>query len=154
MYIGQQTSRYSEFSDWLNNLMKEEIMQTVIEVDGIRIQGTKSKVKETLSKLGYTFYESESKGLVLLSEIAPEHIRNAIIKKSISHFQKLRSEEPAAFTKRLVSGGLFMDDKELDLLANELKNRFEKTEDIGHPYMGDDFEEDDYYDTNDYGGDF
>lgn len=131
---------------------------TVIEVDGIRIEGTKSRVKETLSKLGYAFYESESKGLVLLSDMAPEHIRNAILKKSIAHFQKLRSEEPAAFTKRLVSGGLFMDDKELDLLANELKSRFENKSNFSTSNIDEESDEEesdnDYYEDGEFDEDF
>ena len=53
--------------------------------DGATLEGTVEQVTSVMSKLGYkpdpnVFYLSESKGLVHISDMATQHIKNAVLK--------------------------------------------------------------------------
>lgn len=104
-----------------------------IKVDEITIQGTTSKIKETLEKLGYPYYESLSKGLILIKDMDSAHLRNAIIKRAKELLDSLRLEEPETFAARLMNNGMFVNDKKIELLCNELKGRFN----VGYPNIED-----------------
>lgn len=96
-----------------------------IKVDDIVISGKLDHVKETLKRLEIPYYQSNSKGLVLIQDMDPYHLRNAIIKKSKDILDSFREEEPEVFSTRIISNGLNGgDNKELELLCRELVNRF------------------------------
>jgi hypothetical protein len=134
-------SKYRQaFTDYLNSLTKEKVLamnNVTINVDGIKISGKIANVKETLKKLGYNYYESDSKGLVLVSQMDDCHLRNAIIKRSKEILDGFRLEDPQTFANRIVSNGLNGgNDKELMVLCMELRSR----------YSEDTYEDDDNYD--------
>lgn len=96
----------------------------IFKVDDIEIRGTKEKVKTILHKLGYEYYESSSKGLILLKDMDDEHIRNAIIKLSKEVFDAMRKEPMESFISRLGSNGLNGGYcEEIERLVKELKSR-------------------------------
>ena len=125
-------------------------------VDGIRIEGSLQHIKDTLTKLGYKYYESASKGLVLLSEMDDYHLRNALIKRSKELLDDLRNETPEQVANRLNHQGMYIQDKEVEILATELRDRFSKfrKEQDDLCEQEDYLNEDDYDDYDDYYGDY
>jgi len=56
----------------------------VILDNGVTIEGTEERVKDTLTKMGFDgdgrYYFSNTKGLILISGMESTHLRNAILK--------------------------------------------------------------------------
>lgn len=124
--------------------MYEAVRLFDISVDGIKISGKIENVKETLQKLGYDYYESDSKGLVLVQEMDDCHLRNSIIKRSKEVLDSFRNQTPHDFAKRIVTNGLDGgNDRELMILCRELASRYNEN------YESDD-ENYDFYGARDF----
>jgi len=115
-----RVGRKSEFA----NTKEGSWRQISLTVDGIKIEGSVPKVKETLEKLNYPYYASQSKGIILIQDMDSEHIRNAILKISKGLIELMRYEDIEKFTQRIKYNGLKGDDhKCLNWLCSELVKR-------------------------------
>jgi hypothetical protein len=68
-----------------NTKNREERKMQIKLGNGLTIIGTESEVLDAMRKLGYgdqsnKFYNSESKGLILISDMETSHLRNAVLK--------------------------------------------------------------------------
>lgn len=120
----------NEFAEFMDSKIPgyskkgKEMRKISLSVDGIKIEGSIQKVKETLEKLNYPYYESESKGVLLIENMDSEHIRNSILKISKSLLELMRYEDMEKFVGRIKFNGLKGDDhKCLGWLCAELVRR-------------------------------
>lgn len=122
-----------------------------LKVNDITIEGSNPSVKEVLEELGYPYYESESKGIILIEDMDSEHIRNSILKISKSILELMRYEDIEKFTQRIATNGLRGDNhKCLGWLCAELVKRHglnQFDEPVSEEYRDDDLDEPHYSDS-------
>lgn len=76
--------------------------------NGLVIEGDQTQVVETVKKLGFNlrgYYNSESKGLVKITDMHTSHLRNAILKYYEDWVNGLHSiSNPQVLVERLITG--------------------------------------------------
>ena len=97
--------------------------------NGLAIEGTSEQIQEVLKSIGYkgigdeTYYFSESKGPVLITEMNSIHLRNAILKMYKEWVDELHKEEnPKLVVNKILDG---INDKTWVNMVKELANREE-----------------------------
>lgn len=103
-------------------------MKTVLP-NGLSMEGTPEQIKDVLSSLGFkgigdgTYYYSESKGPVLISEMNSVHLRNAILKFYKEWVDELHKEmNPKLVVKSILNG---IEDSTWIAMVKELNKREE-----------------------------
>ena len=77
--------------------------------NGMTLEGTPEQIAEVAKRLGYPiskdFYESESKGVILISEMATTHLKNALLKMYSEWVDSLRTERvPKELFNKIMNG--------------------------------------------------
>lgn len=113
--------------------LEENAMNKTMSVslkDGTEIRGTESQIKGILDKLGYPknyldsfYYDSDSKGKVLIKEMASQHIKNAIIKEIKKELESHRYDSNFDFYSNLSAIVYNGDEGVVQSLLTELGNR-------------------------------
>lgn len=98
--------------------------------DGTEIRGTEKQIRDILNKLGYPknyldslYYDSDSKGKVLIKEMASQHIKNAIIKEIKQELEANRYKSNYDFYVNLSDIVFNGDEGVVQSLLTELGNR-------------------------------
>lgn len=84
-------------------------MKVTLNGGELVLEGTQEQISKALDKLGISgdgvFYRSESKGLVLISEMQSIHLRNAILKRYTEWVDSLHKiAEPKEVVKAILDG--------------------------------------------------
>lgn len=102
----------------------EEEQVTIELPNKLKLTGTKEQVIATAQELGFaisvavSYYNSESKGMLLIEEMNSAHLRNAILKMHKDWLEGLRNiSNPSSFVAALESG---VDDLTYDSMVDEL----------------------------------
>ena len=112
------TSHYYIFEDG-------DKMQITLE-NGLTISGSQDEVYGVMRKLGYgeqngKFYNSSSKGLILISEMETSHLRNAVLKLNREWAESLSAiNDPGAVADAILCGN---DDETFQAMLDELQDR-------------------------------
>lgn len=84
-------------------------MKVTLNGGELVLEGTQEQISKALDKLGISgdgvFYRSESKGLVLISEMQSIHLRNAILKRYSDWVDSLHKiAEPKQVVEAILNG--------------------------------------------------
>ena len=94
--------------------------------NGLTIEGSQREVVDAMQKLGYgsqneRFYNSESKGLILISDMETSHLRNAVLKLNREWAESLSEiDDPQDVVEALEMGN---QDKTFQAMLEELDDR-------------------------------
>jgi hypothetical protein len=106
----------------------EENKMKITLGNGLTIEGSQREVVDAMQKLGYgnedeKFYNSESKGLILISDMETSHLRNAVLKLNREWAESLSQiDEPEEVVDAIMTGN---QDRTFLAMLDELTDRDE-----------------------------
>lgn len=95
--------------------------------NGLTLEGLPEQVADTARRLGVSlgedgvYYMSSSLGLVKISEMGEQHLRNAILKRERARLDELKSLDLKTFLRKLANG---TDDITTLAMVRELAGRY------------------------------
>lgn len=108
---------------------------------GLLIKGNKEAVLVAIKQMGYSskdlfpekeYYESSSKGLVLIKDMATEHLKNAVAKKMTEYIASIKKEATSGrdFVDRLTNWGHLNKSPNLLAMIKELNSVERQNKDL------------------------
>ena len=78
--------------------------------NGMTLEGTLEQVSDAAKRLGFNLgndgvhYVSSTRGLIKISDMTEQHLRNAILKRETARLQELKALDLRSFLRALASG--------------------------------------------------
>lgn len=102
-----ELSPYQSYLKRRREYAEREKNSMEVTLNGVTMRGTPEQLAEIARKLGVElgndgiWYNSTSRGLIMISQMEENHVRNTIAKRYKAHFENLKGLDSVAFAKAL-----------------------------------------------------